>query len=187
MRALPCLPITPLAFAPFGTLVDSTGATSELINAGTTRRYADLASLDLCGDDKDKDKDSDPRLHLYVASARTFPLQLERLERHRQGSQVFIPMNWQSFVIVVAPGLDEPEWDAMQAFATHPGQIIALKRGCWHHGLVALNEGDQFAVIETALYRSDTEERTAKEPIFLAAPGKCNTHTLGPGINQRGD
>jgi ureidoglycolate lyase len=166
MRRLPCLPIESVAFAPFGTLVDSAGKTSEPINAGTTRRYADLASLDVCDGNGD-----DPRLHLYIASARQFPLQLERLERHRRGSQVFIPLNRQSFVIVVAPGLDEPEWAAMQAFVTRPGQIITLKRGCWHHGLVALNDGDRFAVIETGAYRSDTEEKEASEPIFLGAPG----------------
>ena len=167
MRCLPCLPIEPIAFARFGTLVDSIGKTPEPINAGTTRRYSDLASLDVCDGNGD-----DPLLHLYIASARQFPLKLERLERHCRGSQVFIPLNRQSFVIVVAPGLDEPEWTAMQAFVTQPGQIITLKRGCWHHGLVALNEGDRFAVIETGAYRSDNEEKEAPEPIFLAAPGE---------------
>ena len=167
MRSLPCLPIDSLAFARFGAVVDSAGKTSEPINAGTTRRYADLASLDVCDGNG-----NDPRLHLYVASARHFPLKLERLERHCRGSQVFIPLDRQSFVIVVAPGLDEPEWEAMQAFVTEPGQIITLNRGCWHHGLVALNDGDRFAVIETGAYRSDTEEKEAPGPIFLAAPGE---------------
>ena len=168
MRRLPCLPIESLAFAQFGALVDSTGKTSEPINAGTTRRYADLASLDICDGDGDGD---DPRLHLYIASARQFPLKLERLERHCRGSQVFIPLNRQSFVIVVAPGRDEPEWTAMQAFVTQPGQIVVLDRGCWHHGLVALDDGDRFAVIETGAYRSDTEEKEAPWPILLLAPG----------------
>jgi len=167
MRTLPCLPIETLAFAPFGSVLDGAGAAAEAINGGTTRRYADLASLDVCGGDG-----GDPRLHLYLASARQFPLQLERLERHRRGSQVFIPLNRQSFVIVVAPGSDAPEWTAMQAFVTRPGQIVVLHRGCWHHGLVALNDGDRFAVIETAAYRSDTEEKTADRPIFLAAPDR---------------
>jgi ureidoglycolate lyase len=166
MRRLPCLPIDTLAFARFGALVDIAGKTPEYINAGTTRRYADLASLDVCDDNRHQ-----PRLHLYLASARPFPLKLERLERHSRGSQVFIPLNRQSFVIVVAPGADAPEWAALQSFVTEPGQTIALKRGCWHHGLIALNEGDRFAVIETGAYRSDTEEREAPEPIFLEAPG----------------
>jgi ureidoglycolate lyase len=162
-----CLPIEKLAFARYGAVIDSAGVTSERINAGTTQRYADLASLDICDGNG-----NDPRLHLYVTSARHFPLKLERLERHCRGSQVFIPLNGQSFVIVVAPGLDEPEWAAMQAFVTQPGQIIALNRGCWHHGLIALNEGDRFAVIETGAYRSDTEEKEAPGPFFLAAPGE---------------
>ena len=125
MRHLPCVPISKSAFARFGTLVDSVGNTPERINAGTTRRYADLASLDVCDGNGNA-----PRLHLYVASARQFPLKLERLERHCQGSQVFIPLNLQSFVMVVAPGGDEPDWTAIQAFVAEPGQIIALTRGC---------------------------------------------------------
>lgn len=165
MRRLSCLPIEAAAFSRFGVLVDSAGKTPEQINAGTTRRYADLASLDVCDGNR-----GDPRLHLYLASARQFPLKVERLERHRRGSQVFIPLNNQSFVIVVAPGPEEPDWAAMQAFIVQAGQIVVLNRGCWHHGLIALNEGDRFAVIETGAYRSDTEEREAPEPVFLDAP-----------------
>jgi ureidoglycolate lyase len=45
-----------------------------------------------------------------------------------------------------------------------------LHRGTWHHGLVALGDGDRFAVIEGANYRADSQEIAAPRPIELAAP-----------------
>ncbi|WP_019143129.1 ureidoglycolate lyase [Noviherbaspirillum massiliense] len=163
MRHLACHPLNASAFAPFGTVIDTEGRTADLINEGTTRRYADLASLDLCSD-------GNPRLHLYLASARAFPLRLTQLERHRHASQVFIPLNGQRFIVVVAPGAAQPEWENIQAFLSAPGQAIALHRGSWHHGLLALNEGDRFAVIDGAGYRSDTEEMPLPEEILLDLP-----------------
>jgi ureidoglycolate lyase len=157
-------PITTESFAPFGTLIDARSRPPEPINAGTTRRHSDLASLDLRG------PGVDPRLGIYVASARRFPLAIEKLERHAQASQVFIPLGDHAFIVVVAPGDASPEWDGLQAFVTSPGQAIALRRGCWHHGLVALGDGDRFAVIEGGNYREDTEEIAAPRGIALEAP-----------------
>lgn len=166
MRYLSCQELSAAAFAPFGTVIDPQGRAPELINDGTTERYADLASLDLCANPAD----GDPRIHLYVASARTFPLRLARLERHHRASQVFIPLNGQRFIVVVAPGAAQPEWERMQAFLSMPGQAISLHRMCWHHGLVALNDGDRFAVIEGGGYRTDTEEMSVPEEVLLGMP-----------------
>jgi ureidoglycolate lyase len=142
------------AFAGFGAVIDATGKTPEMINDGSTQRFSDLASLDLRGEPPD----GDPKLSLYVAAARRFPLPLLRLERHRRASQVFLPLNNQRFIVVVAPGTDAPDWQRVQAFVTAHGQGICLHRGCWHHGLIALNDGDRFAVIEGGSYRLDTQE-----------------------------
>lgn len=157
-------PLDAAAFAPFGTVVEASGA-FELINDGTTRRYADRAVLDVLGGGRD------PVLGLYVAQARRFPLRIARLERHAEAAQAFIPMGAHRFVVVVAPGgADSPQWDAIEAFVTAPGQGIVLKRGCWHHGLVALGDGDRFAVIEGGNYRGDTREVATPFAIELSAP-----------------
>lgn len=163
MRVAP-RPITAESFAPFGTLIDARSRTPEPINAGTTRRHPDLASLDVRG------PGVDPRLGIYVARARLFPLAIEKLERHAQAAQVFIPMGDHAFIVVVAPGGATPDWEGLQAFVTSPGQAIALRRGCWHHGLVALGDGERFAVIEGGNYREDTEEIAAPRDIALEAP-----------------
>lgn len=151
------------AFSPFGTLIDASGA-AEAINDGTTARHSDLASLDL------RSPGRDPVLGIYVAQARRFPLRIAKLERHREAAQVFLPLGPHRFVVVVAPGGDAPEWERLRAFVTAAGQGVSLRRGCWHHGLVAFGDGDRFAVIEGGNYRADTEEADAPRAIELAQP-----------------
>jgi ureidoglycolate lyase len=155
--------LTAEAFAPFGEVIEARGP-GEPINAGTTTRYADLASLDLRG------PGADPVLGIYVARARRFPLAIAKLERHREAAQVFLPLGTQRFVVVVAPGIDAPDWSRVQAFVAVSGQGVVIARGCWHHGLVALGDGDRFAVIEGAGYRNDTQELAAPGEIALVSP-----------------
>jgi len=164
MRRLVAQPLEAAAFAAFGTVIDIAGRAPESINAGTTQRYSDLAALDLRGPARD------PVVGIYVARARAFPLRIEKLERHRRAAQVFLPLGDQRFVVVVAPGGDAPRWEALRAFLAAPGQGVCLERGCWHHGLVALGDGDRFAVIEGGDYREDNEEAAAPSAIELAAP-----------------
>jgi ureidoglycolate lyase len=163
-RSLVAAPIDALTFANYGDVIDVAGRHPEPINDGTTQRYSDLARLDV-GSRGDR-----PVLGIYVAAARVLPLEIRRLERHREASQVFLPLGMQRFIVVVAPGLEAPDWDGVRAFITAPGQGIALKRACWHHGLVALNDGDRFAVVEGANYRADTTEVEAPFAIRLLKP-----------------
>lgn len=163
MRRLQARAISHAGFAPFGFLIDAAARSPETINDGSTRRHSDLALLDL------RSPDRDPVLGLYVARARRFPLPIARLERHLQASQVFVPLGEHRFIVVVAPGGDAPDWRRIEAFVTAPGQGISLNRGCWHHGLVALGEGDRFVVIEGGNYRDDTSEAAAPEAIELEA------------------
>lgn len=162
MRRLHARPITAAAFAPFGTLIDVATKAPEAINDGTTQRHSDLATLDLRGPGRD------PVLGIYVAQARRLPLTIARLERHREAAQVFLPLGDHRFIVLVAAGEEAPDWQRIEAFITAPGQGVSLNRGCWHHGLVALGDGDRFAVLEGGNYRADTVEDAAPEAIELA-------------------
>jgi ureidoglycolate lyase len=162
-RALVPAPLDARSFANYGEVIDIAGRVPEAINDGTTQRFADLAQLDVAGRGA-------PVLGIYVAKARAFPLAVARLERHREAAQVFLPLGDHRFIVVVAPGLDAPDWDGVRAFITAPGQGVALKRATWHHGLVALGDGDRFAVIEGANYRADTMEVEASRVIELLRP-----------------
>jgi ureidoglycolate lyase len=165
MRSLEARPLDAAGFAPYGDVIDPATRAPEPINDGTTQRHSDLATLDLRGPGRD------PVLGIHVARARTFPLAIERLERHAQAAQVFLPLGMHRFIVVTAPGDATPRWHELQAFLTAPGQGVVLRRGCWHHGLVALGDGDRFAVIEGADYRRDTVEIDAPEAIALFMPG----------------
>jgi len=160
MRRMRPEPLEAAAFAPFGAVIEALGS-SEAINDGTTQRFSNLATLDL------RAPRSDPVIGIYVASARAFPLRIARLERHRQAAQVFLPLGSQRFIVVVGGVADSPQWEGLRAFLSAPGQGVSLARGCWHHGLIALGDGDRFAVIEGGDYRRDTEEVAAPGPIEL--------------------
>ena len=162
-RSLVAAPIEARSFANYGELVETGARASEAINDGTTRRFAG-ARLDVVAGG------GDPLLNLYVAMARAFPLRLARLERHREAAQAFLPLGAHRFIVVVAPGLEAPDWSAVRAFITEPGQGVVLKRATWHHGLVALGDGDRFAVIEGANHREDTAEVAAPYELTLLRP-----------------
>ena len=161
---LVCRALTPQEFSPFGAVIDTSSRVPELINEGTTRRYSDLASFDI------GDQPSHPVIGVYLASSRSFPLRIGTLERHQRASQLFMPLGMHRFVVLVAPGENEPDWKRVKAFLTSPGQGVCLARGTWHHGLVALADGDGFAVIEGGNYREDTELKSSTEDIWLDRP-----------------
>jgi ureidoglycolate lyase len=164
MRLIQCQELTATAFSRFGLVIDAGSARPELINDGTTRRFPDLATFD-AGDDGAR-----PSLAIYAADARSFALRIAMLERHCRAGQAFIPLGMQRFVVLVAPGVEAPDWDQTSAFVTRPGQGICLFRGIWHHGLIALKDADRFLVIEGGNYRDDTQLAATPHELWLAPP-----------------
>ena len=86
-------------------------------------------------------------LALFSAQARRFPLDVTELERHALGSQTFVPLGTQRFVVVVARPGPAPQADDLQAFVTDGRQGVVLAPGTWHHALLAVEGGD-FVVVE---------------------------------------
>ncbi len=164
MRHIECNSVTAKNFLRFGLVIDPDNCAPELINDGTTERFPELASFD------SEYEVGAPLIGIYIAKARRFPLEITKLERHQQASQVFIPMGMHRFIIIVTTGRDNPEWENVSAFITSPGQGISLHKGTWHHGLIALNDADRFAVIEGRNFREDTQEHNAPERLVLNAP-----------------
>ena len=139
-------PLTPQAFAAYGTVVapfayNKPPAGARAINGGTTWRLDLLADLDL------HQGGGTPGLAIYSAAARTFPLALDAMERHTQGSQSFLPLGNARFVVVVAAAGAAPGAHDLKAFITDGQQGVVLHPGTWHHGLVAVEAGS-FAVVE---------------------------------------
>ncbi|MEL7099479.1 MAG: ureidoglycolate lyase [Pseudomonadota bacterium] len=151
-------PLSAVAFAPFGDVLDCSGGPDKLINAGLCGRYHDRAKLDF-GDGR-------AGLSLFNAQPRSFPYTLNLMERHPEGSQAFIPMSEHPFLITVAPdqnGIPGPP----QAFITAPGQAINIHRNIWHGVLTPLHAPGLFAVIDRIGDGPNLEEHPLHPPIAI--------------------
>lgn len=151
-------PLTAKAFAPFGDVLDVSGDPDKLINAGMCGRYHDRATLDFT--------DGRAGISLFHAQIRPFPITLDMVERHPDGSQAFLPMSHDPFVVVVAP--DEGGTPGTpRAFVTAPGQGVNYHRGTWHGVLSPLHVPGLFAVIDRIGAGPNLEEHFFTTPFTI--------------------
>ncbi|MFT6074528.1 MAG: ureidoglycolate lyase [Yoonia sp.] len=131
--------LTVEAFAPFGDVMDAAGAPDKLINQGKCGRFHDRALLDF--------SDGAAGISIFQGEVETLPLSLQMVERHPDGSQAFVPMSLDPFLVVVARD-DAGVPAAPKAFVTAPGQAVNFHRGTWHGVLTPLSKPGLFAVID---------------------------------------
>ncbi len=155
---LTCEPLTATAFAPFGDVLDCAGAPDKMINAGLCGRYHDRAQLDFGSDGR-------AGISVFRAQARSLPYTCDLLERHPDGSQAFIPMSADPFLVIVAEDNNGPV--NPRAFLTAPGQGINFHRGTWHGVLTPLAEPGLFAVIDRIGTTPNLEESYLEEPLII--------------------
>jgi ureidoglycolate lyase len=153
--------LTREAFAAFGDVITKEGAHHYSINEGTTERYYDLAQIDVA------DSHGKPLLSLMEGQPRQFPLKVSTVERHPLGSQAFIPLSKNPYLVLVAP---RGEFDArgLCAFLAQAGQGVNYAKGVWHHALVALNEVSEFIVIDRGGAGSNCEEVRLGQPAIIS-------------------
>ena len=148
-RDVPIRPLTDAAFAPFGEVLEAAGAPDRIINQGLCGRYHDRATLDVV--------DGRAGISLFRSETRTLPYRLEMVERHPLGSQAFLPMSLDPFLVIVAP--DEAGVPGVPlAFRTAPGQGINIARNTWHGVLTPLAAPGLFAVIDRIGAGANLEE-----------------------------
>lgn len=133
------VPLTADAFAPYGDLMEASGTPDKMINQGKCGRFHDRARLDFA--------DGKAGISIFKGEKETLPLELQLVERHPEGSQAFVPMSADSFLVVVASDDNGVPKDP-KAFLTAPGQAINFHRGTWHGVLAPLSEPGLFAVID---------------------------------------
>jgi ureidoglycolate lyase len=144
------------AFAPFGDVLDCSGPPDKLINAGLCERFHDRARLDFGPDGR-------AGISLFNAVPRDLPYTFNLLERHPQGSQAFIPMTANPFLVIVAPDTAHGP-GAPLAFLTEPFQGVNFHVGTWHGVLTPLAAPGYFAVIDRIGETANLEE------VFLDSP-----------------
>ncbi|MCR9122587.1 MAG: ureidoglycolate lyase [Phyllobacteriaceae bacterium] len=148
-------PLSKAAFAPFGDVLDTDGAPDRMINQGLCGRFHDRARLDFA--------DGRAGISLFQAEPRSLPLMLDLVERHPLGSQAFVPMSLDPFLVIVAPD-ETGQPGPPRAFLTAAGQGINFHRGTWHGVLTPLSEPGLFAVIDRIGEGANLEEHRFETP-----------------------
>ena len=161
-RTIPIQPLRAAIFAPFGDVLDAAGTPDKIINQGLCGRHHDLATLDF-GSGR-------AGISLFRAEPRTLPLQLDLVERHPDGSQAFLPMSMDPFLVIVAPDRDGTPGQPM-AFRTAPGQGINFHRNTWHGVLTPLSAPGLFAVVDRIGEGPNLEEYWFDTP-YMVEPAK---------------
>jgi ureidoglycolate lyase len=157
-------PLTAAAFAPFGEVMEAAGAPDRIINAGMCGRFHDRATLDFGAETGGR-----PGISIFKAIPRALPYTFDLLERHPEGSQAFVPMTADPFLVIVAPDVGGRP-GRPRAFLTSGAQAINFRRGTWHGVLTPLAEPGLFAVIDRIGTTANLEEVILAPPVTVTAP-----------------
>ena len=152
-------PMTADAFAPFGDLLEAKGTPDKIINQGLCGRFHDRARMDF--------SDGRSGISIFHAEKRDLPLKLDLVERHPDGSQAFVPMSHQPFLVVVAEDQNGTPQN-IRAFLTEAGQAINIHRGVWHGVLTPLYDPGLFAVIDRIGEGPNLEEYWLPDEVIIA-------------------
>ena len=102
-------------------------------------------------------------MSVFVSRCRILPLTLDTVERHPLGSQTFLPLSSDPFLVVAARDADgAPGRPA--AFRTAPGQGVNYRRGVWHGVLTPLGRAARFAVVDRVGEGDNLEEHRFDVP-----------------------
>jgi len=152
-------PMSADAFAPFGDLLEAKGTPDKIINQGLCGRFHDRARMDF--------SDGRAGISIFHAEKRDLPLKLDLVERHPDGSQAFVPMSHQPFLVVVAADQNGTPQN-IRAFLTEAGQAINIHRGVWHGVLTPLYDPGLFAVIDRIGEGPNLEEYWLPDEVIIA-------------------
>jgi len=140
-------PLTASAFAAFGDVIEANNeAKNFAINDGFTQRYHDLAKVDVTDVDADNNK-GHTLINIFRSTPLAQPIAIKMMERHPHGSQAFIPLGENPYLVVVAP---KGEFDVskLEVFLASSNQGVNYHKGTWHHFCLALSSESDFLVVD---------------------------------------
>lgn len=135
-------PLTAEAFRAFGDVIETRGRDHFMINNGSTQRFHRLAEV-MLGKPDDRGI-----ISIFRAKRLPMPLDVKMLERHPLGSQAFIPLKQNPFLVLVAPAAETPDPAAIRAFITNGTQGVNYHSGVWHHPVLSCVDEDDFLVVD---------------------------------------
>jgi ureidoglycolate lyase len=145
-KTLTALPLTRERFAPFGDVLETLAGNKQAMNSARFERFCDLADIDV-------GSESGGRASISIArsrSATALPYRVDMLERHPDGSQAFMPLANFQFVVVVAPAGESVDLQELAAFVSNGRQGINYHKGVWHMPMIAMQEGQEFLIVDRA-------------------------------------
>ena len=157
MTELLAEPLTVDAFGPFGDVLEVRGTPDRVINGGWCGRYHDRARVDCAGA---------VGVSLFDARPRALPYRFDLVERHPLGSQAFLPMHEQPFLVIVAPDEGGRPGTPL-AFLAAPGQGVNYHRNTWHGVLTPLHPPGLFAVVDYVGEGPNLEEHRFDAPFTV--------------------
>jgi len=150
--------LTPSAFAPFGDVLSFSGTPDKMINQGLCGRFHDKAQLQF--------DEGQAGISLFEAQARALPYELAMMERHPLGSQAFLPMTADPFLVIVAND-ESGQPGKPQAFMTQPNMGVNYHANIWHGVLTPLYAPGRFAVIDRIGAGENLEEFWFEERFMI--------------------
>ena len=135
-------PLTAEKFAAYGDVISVSDSTEYFaINDGHTMRYHNLANIDVA------DQQGRAIVNIFRSTPLTFPLPIEMMERHPLGSQAFIPLGKEPYLVVVA-AKGKLDTSKIEVFLATAEQGVNYHKGTWHHFCLALKQESDFLVID---------------------------------------
>lgn len=154
-------PLTAAAFAPFGEVLAAEGAPDKIINQGLCGRYHDRAVLDFGPEGR-------AGISVFKAELRALPYRLDMVERHPEGSQAFLPMSSDPFLVIVAPDAGGVPGEP-RAFLTSGAEGVNYRRNTWHGVLTPLSGPGLFAVVDRIGQTPNLQEHWFADPWEVVA------------------
>ena len=136
---LTAIPLTKANFAPYGSVVErysddeQTADNTYEINNGYAVRHHALAESQLEG--------GTVGMSIFRAKKRENPIVLSVMEYHPLGTQAFVSMEGQDYIVVVAKAGTPPQSaEDLAVFYATSHQGVQYDANVWHHPLLALGD-----------------------------------------------
>jgi ureidoglycolate lyase len=175
-------PLTAREFAPYGDVIEAReDAPFHAINRGFGKRFDSLAAIDTAA------AAGTTAVAIVRALPHALPFNVVMLERHLLGSQAFVPLSAQPYLVVVAPAGPVPEASSLRCFLCAKGQGVNYAPGTWHHPLLAIGTESDFLVIDRAGSSGevDCEEHWLEEGnVWISGTGENPEGSSAPQLTN---
>ena len=133
--------ITRENFSKYGDLISKNNIKPMYINNGYAKKFDNLANVNILKNN------GQTNISIFQALKRSFPMQIDMMEKHPEGSQAFIPLKETFFFVFVAPAGEKPDINSLESFLISKGMGINYKPGIWHFPLISTENMD-FLVVD---------------------------------------